>query len=420
MRNIVLATLAVAIGASMTSATAIPAAAGVARAPGCPVFPADNVWNADVSALPVNARSADWLSAMGGASAHLHPDYGPSGAAMPYGIPYVVVPGSQAKTAVQFQYAGESDAGPYPFDGSTPIEGGQGAGGDRHALMLDRDRCVLYELYDANWNGGRPTAGSGAVFDLRSDALRPATWTSADAAGLPIFPGLVRLDEVNAGAIDHAIRVTAQRTDRSFVWPARHQAGAAADPTLPPMGARFRMKAGVDISRFRPATRVILTAFKRFGMIVADNGSNWYFQGAAEDGWDNNVLDELKSIPAGDFEAVDESGLMVDPNSGRVRGAPPPPPAPRRTNPPAPPPPSPKPSAAVVADLPSPLAATVADLPSPPIVGLSSPGSVARQAPAAATRPPASGPPWWLAALAVLALAAGAGLVVIRRRRGAR
>src|SRR5205085_10379200 len=195
----------------------------------------------------------------------------------------------------------------------------QQASGDRHALMVDRDTCVLYELYDANWNNGQPTAGSGSVFDLRGDNLRPATWTSADAAGLPILPGLLRLDEVRAGHVDHAIRVTAQQTDRSYIWPARHQAGAANNPNLPPMGARFRLKAGYDISQFRADTQTILRAMKKYGLIVADNGSNWYFQGSAENGWNTSMLDQLKTVPASSFEAVDESSLMVSSDSGQIK-----------------------------------------------------------------------------------------------------
>jgi len=303
----------------------LPTGAGASSVPGaggCPVLPSDNVWHADVSGLPVNAHSGAWMGNMNGASARLHPDFGPSGEAMPYGIPYTVVAGSHGKVRPTFDYADESDPGPYPFGPETPIEGGQQASGDRHALMVDKDACVLYELYDANWNNGQPTAGSGAVFDLRGDNLRPATWTSADAAGLPILPGLLRLDEVRAGHVDHAIRFTAQRTDRSYLWPARHQAGAASDPNLPPMGARFRLKSSFDISRYRADTQVILRAFKTYGMLLADNGSNWYFQGTAEDGWDNGLLDELKSVPASAFEAVDESSLMADPNSARVKGAP--------------------------------------------------------------------------------------------------
>src|SRR5205085_9125946 len=198
----------------------------------------------------------------------------------------------------------------------------QQASGDRHALMVDKDTCVLYELYDANWNNGQPTAGSGAVFDLRSNALRPDTWTSADAAGLPILPGLLRLDEVQAGRVDHAIRFTAARTDRSFIWPARHQAGAANDPNLPPMGARFRLRAEFNMAGYRPDTQVVLRAMQHYGLILADNGSNWYFQGEAVNNWDDGFISDLKRVPAGAFEAVDESSLMIDQNSGQYRGAP--------------------------------------------------------------------------------------------------
>ena len=252
---------------------------------------------------------------MGGTGRHLHPDFGESGEAMPYGIPYTVVSSSHQKVTVDFQYADESDAGPYPFGPDTPIEGGS----DRHAIMIDKSTCTLYELYAANYSSGGSTAGSGAIWNLRSNKLRPAGWTSADAAGLPIFAGLVRLDEVKAGKVDHAIRVTASATDRTYLWPARHQAGAARNANLPPMGARFRLKRGFSTSGFRSDTRVILAAMKRYGMIVADNGSDWFFTGTAEHGWSNDLLDELKSIPAGAFEAVDESSLMADRNSGRVR-----------------------------------------------------------------------------------------------------
>jgi hypothetical protein len=289
----------------------------------CPLFPADNVWHADVSGLPVHARSADWINSMGGPERRLHPDFGPNGDDQPYGIPYTVVSGSAQKVSVAFDYDDESDAGPYPFGPSTPIEGGS----DAHALMVDKDNCVLYELFAAAWNGGRPTAGSGAIWDLRSHGLRPSGWTSADAAGLPILPGLLRRDEVAAGEVDHAIRLTAARTDRTFLWPARHHAGAARDPSLPPMGAWFRLKAGFDISRFRPDTQVVLRAMQRHGLILADNGSNWYFTGTSEPGWDTALLSQLKTIPAGAFEAVEVSSLMADPNSGRAASSSAPPPS---------------------------------------------------------------------------------------------
>lgn len=296
-------------------ATSSPAAAGPPGARACPIFPRTNVWHADISRLPVHPRSNDWIDSMGGPSERLHPDFGPSGESMPYGIPYEVVRGDHPKTAIDFLYDDESDAGPYPFDSDTPIE----SGSDRHAIMLDADRCILYELFDARYSPGGSSAGSGAIFDLRSNKLRPATWTSADAAGLPIFAGLVRLDEVEAGRIDHAIRVTASRTRDSFVWPARHQAGHGSDPALPPMGARFRLKRSFDLGGFRADTRVILRAMKTYGLILADNGSDWFFTGTAEHGWKIAMLDELKTVPASAFEAVDLSGLRAARSSGRVR-----------------------------------------------------------------------------------------------------
>lgn len=293
-------------------------AAGGAPLPGtggsCPLFPPDNIWHADVSGLPVHPRSADWLTSMGGAEQRLHPDFGPSDGGQPYGIPYTVVSGSTPKVEVTFDYDDESDRVPYPFGPTTPIEGGS----DAHALMVDKDACVLYELFAADWNGGRPTAGSGAVWDLRNHELRESGWTSADAAGLPILPGLLRRVEVAGGEVDHAIRLTARRTDKTFLWPARHHAGSARDAALPPMGAWFRLKAGFDLSRFRPDTQVVLRAMQRHGLILADNGSNWYFTGTSEPGWDTALLDQLKTIPAGAFEAVDTSSLMADPDSGRV------------------------------------------------------------------------------------------------------
>jgi len=304
----------------LASGTVVGGAPLPGAGPACPLFPADNIWHADVSGLPVHPRSAAWITSMGGPERRLHPDFGPNGGGQPYGIPYAVVPGSTEKVSVSFDYADESDPGPYPFGPATPIEGGS----DAHGLVVDKDRCVLYELFAADWNGGRPTAGSGAIWDLRSNALRPRGWTSADAAGLPILAGLLRQDEVAARSVDHAIRLTASRTDRSFLWPARHHAGAANDPSLPPMGAWFRLQASFDLSRFRPDTQVVLRAMQRHGLIVADNGSNWYFTGTSEPGWDTGLLDQLKTIPAGAFEAVDTSSLMADPDSGRVASATPP------------------------------------------------------------------------------------------------
>jgi hypothetical protein len=283
------------------------------------MFPSDNVWNTDISSLPVDLHSPQWLASMGSSSTFLHPDFGPSGnPSNPYGMPYTVVPSGHAFVNVSFQYASESDPGPYPFGADTPIEGGQSATGDRHAIMVDPSTCTLYELYDAHYNSGVSTAGSGAIWNLRSNALRPAGWTSADAAGLPIMPGLLRYDEVQSGQITHAIRMTAQTTDTSYLWPARHEASARSDPNLPPMGARFRLKASFNISGYSPPAQVVLRAMQHYGLILADNGSNWYFGGTANPAWPQALVDELKSIPASAFDAVDESSLMISPDSGQA------------------------------------------------------------------------------------------------------
>jgi hypothetical protein len=326
--------LAVAALALAAAAAASPIAGASAppAAPNCPILPADNVWHADISGLPVNAHSSAWLNSTNASNTRLHPDFGSSGdPSAPYGIPWIAVTNSHDRVTPSFDYADESDPGPYPFGTDTPIEGGPSSTGDRHALMINKDTCVLYELYNANWNGGHPTAGSGAVFNLASNALRPATWTSADAAGLPILPGLLRLDEVQSGHVDHAIRFTAQRTDKSFIWPARHQAGSASDSNLPPMGARFRLRADFSMAGYRPDTQGVLRAMQHYGLILADNGSSWYFQGEAVNNWDDAFISDLKRVPASAFEAVDESSLMVDPNSGQYRGAPAPAPAPPTT-----------------------------------------------------------------------------------------
>ncbi len=292
----------------------------VPGAPDCPMFPADNVWNTPITNLPVNPMSAQWLASMDASTTDLHPDFGPSGdPSTPYGIPYTVVSPSPPEIPITFQYADQSDPGPYPFSATTPIEGGQDSTGDRHAIMVNPSTCTLYELYDARYSSSGSTAGSGAIWNLDSNALRPAGWTSADAAGLPILPGLVRYDEVQSGVITHAIRMTAEATDTSYIWPARHEAGTSSNPDLPPMGARFRLKATFDISGYSAQAQVVLRAMQQYGLILADNGSNWYFGGTADDNWPLSLVDELKTVPAGAFEAVDESSLMVDPNSGQAR-----------------------------------------------------------------------------------------------------
>lgn len=285
-------------------------------APSCRIFPDDNVWHSKVTGLPVHRRSKQWIRAMGGRSQRLHPDFGPSDDPdHPYGIAYDVVDSTHPRHEIDFSYADESDPGPYPVGADTHVEHGI----DRHALMIDRDACTLYEIFDFDWNGGDPKGGSGAVWNLGSNALRPRTWTSADAAGLPIFAGLIRRDEIAAGVIDHAIRVTAEETNQKFIWPARHQAGARRDPTLPPMGARFRLKKRFPVAGSHPETRIVLRAMKRYGLIVADNGSNWYFGGAEDIGWPSDVLDELKSIPAGAFVAVATGRMKVSGDSARVK-----------------------------------------------------------------------------------------------------
>jgi hypothetical protein len=275
----------------------------------CALFPADSIWNTRVDALPVDPTSDAWLATMDASSTNLHPDFGPPN----YGMPFDVVSRRHPTVRVRFDYAAESDRVRYPVGAKTPVE----RGSDRHALMVNRSRCVLYELFAFDWNHGNPRAGSGAVWDLSSNALRPDGWTSADAAGLPILTGLVRYDEILAGKITHAIRFTAQTTSDRHIWPARHDAGSSG-ASYPPMGARFRLVASFDLTGFSSKARIVLRAMKRYGLILADNGSNWYFQGARDGRWTNRLLDQLKSVPASAFEAVDTSSCMVDPDSGRA------------------------------------------------------------------------------------------------------
>jgi hypothetical protein len=277
----------------------------------CTIFPADNPWNTDISGYPVHARSAAWVSSIGGGN--LHPDFGTFWDGGPIGIPYVEVPAGQAGVSVTFDYDDESDHVPYPIPRDAPIEGGASSDGDRHVLVLSRSECKLYELFYAFPNAdGSWHAGSGAVFDLRSNALRPDHWTSADAAGLPILPGLVRYDEVvEQGAINHALRFTVSRSQRGFVHPATHFASSITDPNVPPMGARFRMKASYDCSWASREVQVICAAMKRYGMFVADNGSSWYVSGAHDARWDDDALGDLKRVPGSAFEAVDTGPVQT-------------------------------------------------------------------------------------------------------------
>jgi hypothetical protein len=307
----VVAALAVAV-----SVTAFGAGSTRPRVAGCAVFPANNPWNQRVDKLPV-AGNSDAIVRSIGVSKGMHADFG-SGLynGGPIGIPYVSVGRGQKRVHVKFDYASESDKGPYPIPRGVAIEGGRGSSGDRHVIVVDRSRCKLYELYAAYpVNGGASwKAGSGAIWSLRSNHLRPRTWTSADAAGLPILPGLARYDEVKRGAINHALRFTVSRTRNTFVYPARHQASSDSSADLPPMGLRLRLKAGFPVSRYPRQSRVVLRALQRYGMIVADNGSDWYVSGAPSSGWNNDDLHSLGGVTGNNFEVVDTSTL---PHPGR-------------------------------------------------------------------------------------------------------
>lgn len=277
------------------------------------LFPADNPWNQDISTMPVDSNSGNLISSIG-VNTGLHPDFGTVYNGAPNGIPYIVVAGTQPRVNINYTaYGDESDPGPYPVPPGAPIEGGPNSQGDRHVLVIDRDNWKLYELgyaFPIN-NGTSWNANCGAVFDLNSNAQRPAGWTSADAAGLPIFPGLVRYDEVfEQGVIAHALRFTVQNSRRAYVDPARHYASSNTSANLPPMGMRVRLKASYDISGFSPAMQVILRAMKKFGMIVADNGSNWYFSGAPDPRWDDDELNTLKTIKGSNFEVV-QMGTII-------------------------------------------------------------------------------------------------------------
>jgi hypothetical protein len=277
----------------------------VAAIAGCPMFPASSQWNQPVDRLPLHP-SSDAIVRSIGVDGSVHPDFG-SGLyeGRPIGIPYTVVSRTQPRSAVRFEYADESDKGHYPIPANPPIEGG----GDRHILMVQRGTCRLYELFAAERQGGGWTAGSGAIFNLRSNRLRPSGWTSADAAGLPILPGLARYDEVARGVIRHALRFTVSRSRKAFIYPARHFASSLTDPGLPAMGQRLRLKKSVRISGFPKQARVVARALQRYGMLVADNGSNWYISGAPHPRWDNDQLNALKTLDGRDFEVVDTTRL---------------------------------------------------------------------------------------------------------------
>jgi hypothetical protein len=269
---------------------------------GCPVFPADNAWNTAISTAPLRSNSSaivtQVLADQPGAG-FLHADFGGGGA---YGIPYVTVPASMGRVPVNFtEFPAESDPGPYAAPLGAPIEGGS----DAHVIAIDRDNCQLFEMYHSSPANGSWNAGSGATWNLRSDALRPAGWTSADAAGLPIFPGLARFDEVSNGAIHHALRFTVNQTQRGYVAPARHFASSSSNPNRPAMGMRFRLRANFDLTPYHGEALIVLQALKTYGMIVADNGTNWYVTGAADSRWNDNDLNQLKNVPGTAFDVVD-------------------------------------------------------------------------------------------------------------------
>jgi hypothetical protein len=299
--------------ASPTIAPTQPSTGGPTIA-NCPMFPANNFWNTRIDALPVHPDSDSWIDSIG-RDESFHMDFG-SGEweGGPIGIPFNVVAGSAVpKYEAEFYYPDESDAGPYPIPENPQREWGS----DHHILVVDTETCTLYETYDMSFEGGQWFGGSGAIWDLNSNALRPETWTSADAAGLPILPGLVRYDEIDAGEIKHALRFTAEET-AGYIWPARHQT-AELQNGIPPMGARFRLKANYDISGFPPEMQILLQAMKTYGIVLADNGSNWYVSGAPDERWDNDMLHLLDVLTGNDFEAVDTSVLMVDVDSGETR-----------------------------------------------------------------------------------------------------
>jgi hypothetical protein len=304
------------IGALVALAGGLAAAAALATTQypygrgtgGCEVFPPTSPWHENVSKLPVSPLSSAYIASIG-AGGFLHPDFGSN---LTYGIPYAVVPADQPKVAIHFTaYGDQSNKGPYPIPPGAPVEGGASSTGDRHVLVVQSGACKLYELYDAFPNAdGSWNAASGAVFNLRSNKLRPNGWTSADAAGLPIFAGLIRYDEIQRGFINHAIRFTAPATQEGFIHPATHFASNSTNPDLPPMGLRLRLQASFDISHFPRVARIILRAMKTYGLILADNGSPWYFQGATDPRWNDNALDTLKSVPGSAFQVVQTGPIL--------------------------------------------------------------------------------------------------------------
>ncbi|MGH2858896.1 MAG: hypothetical protein ACRDMJ_15585 [Solirubrobacteraceae bacterium] len=305
-----LAVLAAGLPAGPAAAHPAASSPTLPGLPRCPILPPDNPFNQRINHLPV-ARDSARLIARIGLDDPVHPDFGTVYDGAPNGIPYAIVSNRTALVPVSFRYASESDGHRYPLPRHVPIEGGLRSTGDRHVIVVNRDTCIDYELFDArSVDGGRRwTAGSGAIFNLRSDRLRPAGWTSADAAGLPILPGLAIYSQVAAGAIDHALRFTAPCTGDRYVYPARHVAPSCGGPDAPPMGLRVRLKARVDISGLPYQARVVAVALKRYGMILADNGSPWFISGAPNPRWNDSALHELDRLTGRDFEVVDTRSL---------------------------------------------------------------------------------------------------------------
>jgi hypothetical protein len=291
----------------LTAVACVPKPSSPGASPqvgGCPVFPSDNAWNTDVSQYAVHANSSQYVANVNSSGGtRLHPDFGGDGE---YGIPFTVVDADEPRRPIAYTaYGDESDPGPFPIPPDAPIEGGNASDGDRHVLVVQRGTCRLFELGRAFWRGSRWDADVGVDWDLHSNARRTLGWTSADAAGLPILPGLVRYDEVAAGEVKHALRFTVQRSQRGYVFPATHFASSSTDPNRPPMGLRFRLKPSFDLSGFHGQSLVILRALKKYGMIVADNGSNWFITGAADPRWDDDDLSQMKTVPGSAFEVVD-------------------------------------------------------------------------------------------------------------------
>ena len=311
-KQLLAAPLSLIAAALATTAALQPPPLAAQELGGCPMYPRNNIWNVPVDKLPVHANSAKFIET-GGIQRNLHPDFSKTG-----GIPYIIVPANQPMVPITLA-SGESDPGPYPIPDNLPIEAGAGPDSDNHGIILQQGTCKLYEIYQATKNpDGTWKGSSGAVFDLKANGLRPDGWTSADAAGFAILPGLIRWDEIQAGEIKHAIRLTIPKTRNEYVWPARHFASRLWEPIYPPMGTRFRLKANYDISGFPKEVQVVLRAIKKYGMLLADNGQSWFLTGSPDSHWDDEIWTTIKRVKGSDLEAVDTSSLMISPNSAQA------------------------------------------------------------------------------------------------------